>query len=145
MAFAVINSFRNTLGSFREPFHNTPTCLRYTHHFHYLYRPNTSSAYSSKTSVFLDEFCFLLSIDVSTLKGFVFTHDLKFHVGTSSYTLASYSLNLLSSINLVQHVNFQSHTKSQALVLFITSTAYLLSHELSHSVLNINDHYLIIT
>jgi len=108
-----------------------------------IYRPPTSSAYSSKPSVFLDEFGSLLSLAATTPNEFLLTGDFNIHVDNPSDSLASDFLNLLSSANLIQHVNFPTHIKNHTLDLVITSASSLLSPKLSHSVLNITDHYLI--
>src|SRR6218665_3593738 len=65
------------------------------------------------------------------------------HVDTPSDTLPSSFLNLLSSINLVQHVKFPTHIENHTLDLLITSTASLLSPKRSESAFNITDHFLI--
>ena len=108
-----------------------------------IYRPPSSSAYSSKPSVFLDEFGSLLSLAATTPNDFLLTGDFNIHVDNPSDNLASDFLNLLSSVNLVQHVNFPTHIKNHTLDLVITSATSLLSPKLSHSTLNITDHYLI--
>src|SRR5688572_30129279 len=110
-----------------------------------IFRPPTSSAYSSKPSVFLDEFGSLLSLAATTPSPneFLLTGDFNIHVDNPSDSLGSDFLNLLSSANLIQHVNFPTHIKNHTLDLVITSASSLLSPKLSHSVLNITDHYLI--
>ena len=108
-----------------------------------IYRPPSSSAYSSKPSVFLDEFGSFLSLAATTPNDFLLTGDFNIHVDNPSDNLASDFLNLLSSANLVQHVNFPTHIKNHTLDLVITSAASLLSPKLSHSALNVTDHYLI--
>src|SRR6218665_2465971 len=60
-----------------------------------------------------------------------------------SDTFPSSFLNLLSSVNLVQHVNFPTHIENHTLDLLITSTTSLLSPKVSRSALNITDHFLI--
>jgi len=91
-----------------------------------IYRPPTSSNYSQKPSVFLDEFGSLLSLAATTPNEFVLVGDFNVHVDTPSDTLSSSFLNLLSSVNLVQHVNFPTHIENHTLDLLITSTASLL-------------------
>src|SRR6218665_406512 len=108
-----------------------------------IYRPPTSSNYSQKPSVFLDEFVSLLSLAATTPNEFVLVGDFNFHVDTPSDTFASSFLNLLSSVNLVQHVNFPTHIENHTLDLLITSTASLLSPKVSRSAFNITDHFLI--
>src|SRR6218665_1133688 len=105
-----------------------------------IYRPPTSSNYSQKSSVFLDEFASLLSLAVTTPNEFVLVGDFNVHVDTPSYTFPSSFLNLLSSVNLVQHVNFPTHIENHTLDLLITSTASLLSPKVSRSAFNITDH-----
>src|SRR6218665_1333899 len=70
-------------------------------------------------------------------------HPFNVHVDTPSDTLPSSFLNLLSSVNLVQHVNFPTHIENHTLDLLITSTASLLSPKASQSAFNITDHFLI--
>src|SRR6218665_1652819 len=97
-----------------------------------IYRPPTSSIYySQKPSVFLDEFASLLSLAATTPNEFVLVGDFNVHVDTPSDTLPSSFLNLLSSVNLVQHVNFPTHIENHTLDLLITSTASLLSPKVS--------------
>src|SRR6218665_727039 len=98
-----------------------------------IYRPPTSSDYSQKPSVFLDEFGSLLSLAATTPNEFVLVGDFNVHVDTPSDTLPSSFLNLLSSVNLVQHVNFPTHIENHTLDLLITSTASLLSPKVSCS------------
>lgn len=99
--------------------------------------------YSSKPSIILCEFGSLLSPAATTPNEFVLNGDSNIHVDNPSDPLASDFLNLLSSVNLTQHVHFPTHVKNHTLDLLITSAASLLSPKLSHSVLNITDHYLI--
>src|SRR6218665_2012584 len=108
-----------------------------------IYRPPTSSNYSQKPSVFLYEFASLLSLAAPTPNEFVLVGDFNVHVDTPSDTFPSSFLNLLSSVNLVQHVNFPTHTENHTLDLLIISTASLLSPKVSRSAFNITDHYLI--
>src|SRR6218665_1856691 len=70
-----------------------------------IYRPPTSSNYSEKLSVFLDEFGSLLFLTANTPNEFVLAGDFNVH----SDTLSSSFLNLFSSVNLAQHVNFPTH------------------------------------
>src|SRR6218665_1888013 len=109
-----------------------------------IYRPPDSSAYSSKQSVFIDEFGSLLSLAATIPNEFVLVGDFNIHVDTPSDTFSSNFLNLLSSVNLVQHVNFPTHIKNHTLDLCITPAESLLSPKVSRSALNITDHYLII-
>src|SRR6218665_3014715 len=60
-----------------------------------------------------------------------------------STLLLTHFLNLLSSVNLVQHVNFPTHIENHTLDLLITSTASLLSPKVPRSAFNITDHFLI--
>src|SRR6218665_3596865 len=108
-----------------------------------IYRPPISSNYSQKPSVFLDEFGSLLSLAATTPNEFVLVGDFNVHVDTPSDTLPSFFLNLLSSVNPVQHVNFPTHIENHTLDLLITSTASLLSPKVSRSAFNITDHFLI--
>src|SRR6218665_3615637 len=108
-----------------------------------IYRPPTSSNYSQKPSVFLDEFASLLSLAATTPNEFVLVGDFNVHVDTPSDTFPSSFLNLLSSVNPVQHVNFPTHIENHTLDLLITSTASLLSAKVSRSAFNITDHFLI--
>ena len=86
-----------------------------------------ASNYSQKPYVFLDEFCFLLSLATTTPNEFVLVGDFNVHVDTTSDTLPSRFLSLLSSVNLVQHANFPTHIENHTLDLLITSAASLLS------------------
>src|ERR1043165_37199 len=103
-----------------------------------IYRPPTSSAYSSKPSVFLDEFGSLLSLAATTPNEFLITGDFNIHVDNPSDSLASDFLNVL-----IEHVNFPTHIKNHTLYLVITSASSLLSPNLSHFVINITHRYLI--
>jgi len=89
----------------------------------YIYHPPTSSNYSQKPYIFLDEFDSLLSFAATTPNEFVLVGDFNVHVNTPSDTRPSSFLNLLSSVNLVQHVNFPTHIENHTLDLLITSTA----------------------
>ena len=139
----VLNSSRHTFSSFEC----SSTTLRLSSDLltvFNIYRPPTSSNYSSKNSVFLDEFSSLLSVAATTPNEFLLTGDFNVHVDDPSNSHATDFLNLLSSVNLVQHVNFPTHIKNHTLDLVITANTSLLSPKLSHSILNITDHYLII-
>src|SRR6218665_1814522 len=107
-------------------------------------RPPNSSDYSSTPSAFIDDFDSLLTLAATIPNAFVLVGDFNIHVETPSDTFPSNFLNLLSSVNLVQHVNFPTHIKNHTLDLCITPAASLLSPKVSRSSLNITDHYLII-
>src|SRR6218665_3527882 len=139
----VLNSSRHTFKSFECSFITLQLASDTLTVFN-IYRPPTSSNYSQKPSVFLDEFASLLSLAATTPNEFVLVGDFNVHVDTPSDTFPSSFLNLLSSVNLVQHVNFPTHIENHTLDLLITSTASLLSPKVSRSSLNITDHYLII-
>src|ERR1700733_5174853 len=110
-----------------------------------VYRPPSTSDYSPKsTSVILDDLGSLLSLAATTPHEFLVTGDFNIHVDNPSDSLASKFLKLLSSLNLIQHVNFPTHKKNHTLDLVITSSDSLFSPEISHSPLYITDHYLII-
>src|SRR6218665_1541381 len=138
----VLNSSRNTFKSFECSFITLQLAsdiLTVSN----IYRPPTSSNYSQKPSVFLDEFASLLSLAATTPNECVLIGDFNVHVDTPSDTFPSSFLNLLSSVNLVQHVNFPTHIENHTLDLLITSTASLLSPKVSRSAFNITDHFLI--
>src|SRR6218665_2415997 len=78
--------------------------------------------YSQKPSVFLDEFGSLLSLSATTPNEFVLVGDFNVQVDTPSDTLSSSFLNLLSLVNLVQHVNFPTHIEKHTLDLLTTPT-----------------------
>src|SRR6218665_2912603 len=118
----VFNSFRHTFKSFECSSITLQLASDILTVFN-IYHPPTSSNYSQKPSVFLDEFGSLLSLAATTPNEFVLVGDFNVHVDTPSDTLPSSFLNLLSSVNLVQHVNFPTHTDNHTLDLLITSTA----------------------
>src|SRR6218665_2018806 len=138
----VLNSSHHTFKSF-ECSSITPQLASDVLTVFNIYRPPTSSNYSKKPSVFLDEFGSLLSLAATTPKEFVLVGDFNIHVDTPSDTLPSSFLNLLSSVNLVQHVNFPTRIENHTLDLLITSTSSLPSFKVSRSAFNITDHYLI--
>src|SRR6218665_3546085 len=132
----VLNSSRHTFKSFNCSFITLQLASDTLTVFN-IYRPPTSSNYSQKPSVFLDEFPSLLSLAATTPNEFVLVGDFNVHVDTPSDTFPSSFLNLLSSVNLVQHVNFPTHIENHTLDLLITSTASLLSPKVSRSAFNI--------
>src|SRR6218665_2894951 len=138
----VLNSSRHTFKSF-ECSSITLQLASYILTVFNIYRPPTSSNYSQKSSVFLHEFASLLSLAATTPNEFVLVGDFNVHVDTPSDTLPPSFLNLLSSVTLVQHVNFPTHIENHTLDLLITSTASLLSPKVSRSAFNITDHFLI--
>src|SRR6218665_743705 len=138
----VLNSSRHTFKSFECSFITLQLASDILTVFN-IYCSPTSSNYSQKPSVFLDEFGSLLSLAATTFNKFVLIGDFNGHVDTPYDTLPSSFLNLLSSVNQVQHVNFSAHTENHTLDLLITFTACLLSPKVSRSAFNITDHYLI--
>jgi len=110
-----------------------------------VYRPPSSSSYSSPTSVFLQEFTTLLSIAATTPHEFLITGDFNIHVDNPSDSFASEFLTLLSSTNLIQHVNFPTHCHNHTLDLIITSSLSKLSPDISFSFDTPSDHYPIFT
>src|SRR6218665_573234 len=58
---------------------------------------------------------YILSLAATIPNEFVLVGDFNIHVDTPSDTFPSNFLNLLSSVNLVQHVNFPTHIKNHTL------------------------------
>jgi len=61
---------------------------------------------------FLDEFNSFLSVTATTPHEFVITGDFNIHLDNSSDHATSQFLSVLSSFNLIQHVNFRTHIKT---------------------------------
>jgi len=94
------------------------------------YRPPLSSRSSKPFSVFLDEFNSFLSIAATTPHEFLITGDFNIHLDNPTDYYTSQFLSLLSSFNLLQHVNFPTHNKNHILDLIITSSDSSLAHVL---------------
>src|SRR6218665_552808 len=138
----VITSSRHTFKSF-ECSSITPQLASDILTVFNIYRPPTSSNYFQKPYVFFEEFGSPLSLAATNPNEFVLVGDFNVHVDAPFDILSSSFLSLLSSINLVQNVNFPTRIENHTLDLLITSTASLISPKVSRSPFNITDHYLI--
>ena len=106
-----------------------------------IYRPPLSSPFSKPYSVFLEEFNSFLSFAATTPHEFIITGDFNIHIDNSTDHLSSQFLSLLSSFNLMQHVNFPTHNKNHILDLIITSSDSSLAPSLSTTYCSPSDHF----
>jgi len=112
-----------------------------------IYRPQSSST-SCSFATFIEEFQTFLSTAATTPHEFVITGDFNIHVDNQHDNNATQFLTLLSSFNLVQHVNFPTHIHNHTLDLLITSSDSNLSPTISLPVFATtfpSDHFLIST
>jgi len=84
-------------------------------------------------SLFLDECNSFLSVAATTPHEFVTTGDFNIHLDNPSDHATSQFLSVLSSYNLIQHINFPTHTINHILDLVITSADSSLAPSLSTS------------
>jgi len=110
-----------------------------------VYRPQRPPKLENPKSVFLQEFTSLLSITATLPHDFLITGDFNIHVDDPSDSFASEFLMLLSSTNLIQHVDFPTHDHLHTLDHVITSSLSNLSPDISSSFDTISDHYPIFT
>jgi len=90
-----------------------------------IYRLPTSSTFSEPFSTFLGEFTSFLSTAATTPHKFIITSDFNIHTDNLTDHLTSQYLTVLSSFNLTQHVDFQTHNNNHILDLVITSDSSL--------------------
>jgi hypothetical protein len=86
-----------------------------------VYRPPCSSPVGKPFATFLEEFHAFLCHAATTPHEFLITGDFNVHVDDPSDSNATDFLNILSSANLFQHVDFPTHTHQHTLDLVITS------------------------
>jgi len=91
--------------------------------FFNIYRPPSSSFFSKPFSLFLDEFNSFLSVAATTPHEFVITGDFNIHLDNSSDHATSQFLSVISSFNLLQHLNFPTRSKNHILDLADSSLA----------------------
>ena len=80
---------------------------------------------------FLDEFNSFLSVAATTLHEFIITNDFNIHLDNLSDHTTSQFLYLLSSFNLMQHVNFPTHNQNHILLTLLLHHLCLL-HTVLH-------------
>jgi len=113
--------------------------------FFNIYRPPSSSSFSRPFSRFLDEFNSFLSVAATTPHEFVITGDFNKHLDNSSDHATSQFISVLSSFNLIQHVNFPTHNKNHTLDLVITSADSSIAPFVYTSLCSPSDHFPIFT
>jgi len=96
-----------------------------------IYRTPSSSTFSKPFSVFLDEFNSSLSFTATTPHEFIITGDFNIHLDNLSDHTTSQFLYLLSSFNLMQHVNFPTHNQNHILLTLLLHHLCLL-HTVLH-------------
>jgi len=106
-----------------------------------VYRHQSSSTLSKRNAGFLEVFHSFLSFAATTPHEFIITGDFSIHLHNPTDHLTSQFRSLLSSFNLIQHVNFPTHNKYHILDLVITSSDCSLAPSISFSYCSPSDHF----
>ena len=85
-----------------------------------VYRPQRKKDRSSTSARFFEEFATLLERLVTDPSHLVITGDFNFHVNDQNDNESYIFSDILSSVNLIQHINFPTHVKGHTLDLIIT-------------------------
>nr|XP_054775575.1 uncharacterized protein LOC129284133 [Lytechinus pictus] len=85
-----------------------------------IYRPQRTIDRRSTSSIFLDEFATFLEGLASEPNHLVICGDFNFHVNDDRDREAVLFLDLISSANLIQHIDFPTHRKGHTLDLILT-------------------------
>ena len=107
-----------------------------------VYRPPITSSYAKPFSVFIDEFSTLLASLTASKSDFVIVGDLNIHLDIACDLQTQQFLNLLSSCNVVQHVNVPTHSGNHILDVVITpTTSALVTSSVDILPFSPSDHY----
>ena len=110
-----------------------------------IYRPPDTSRGSQPFATFLSEVQSTISEFATVPHHFVITGDFNIHVDDPSDSHARQFSEILSSLNLTQHVTFPTHSLGHTLDLAITASDSTLQPSVSSSPLSPSDHLPIFT
>ena len=85
-----------------------------------LYRPQRTASGQSTDQLFLEEFATLMEQLVSSSHQLMIVGDFNYHLDSATDSVSGNFLNLISSFNLQQHVQFPTHVSGHTLDLVLT-------------------------